>query len=189
MTKVVSTNRPPVLGIVAGAMLVSGALYGGMGLQEATASDLEATSAETSEICAPNDTPAALVEALQNRSSELDARQDALDTRSRELDAAQNELQAKLNELREAKDALAATLAIADQAAEKDLAQLTAVYEAMKPVEAAKLFSEMDPEFAAGFLGRMAPSAAAGILTGLAPDEAYAISAVLAGRNASAPTE
>jgi flagellar motility protein MotE (MotC chaperone) len=47
----------------------------------------------------------------------------------------------------------------------------------------------MDPVFAAGFLGRMRSDAAAAILAGLPPELAYSISVVLAGRNASVPTE
>ena len=71
----------------------------------------------------------------------------------------------------------------------KDVAQLTAVYAAMKPKEAAAVFEEMDPAFAAGFLGRMKPDAAAQIVAGLSPGKAYSISVILAGRNVGTPTE
>jgi flagellar motility protein MotE (MotC chaperone) len=47
----------------------------------------------------------------------------------------------------------------------------------------------MDPGFAAGFLGRMRPDAAAAVLAGMDPAAAYAISAIIAGRNARAPTD
>jgi flagellar motility protein MotE (MotC chaperone) len=79
------------------------------------------------------------------------------------------------------------TLAIADGAAEKDLAKLTAVYEAMRPADAAALFQTMAPEFAAGFLGRMRPEIAAAVLAGMNPGKAYSISVLIAGRNATAP--
>ena len=92
--------------------------------------------------------------------------------------------------VREAAEAkLASTLALADNAAENDLARMTSVYENMKPKEAAALFEEMSPDFAAGFLGRMRPDAAAAIMAGLSAPTAYTVSVVLAGRNASAPTE
>ncbi|MEZ5673973.1 MAG: hypothetical protein R3D81_01625 [Thalassovita sp.] len=80
-------------------------------------------------------------------------------------------------------------MAVADQAAERDIGTLVAVYENMKPKDAAPLFEEMDPNFAAGFLSRMKPEAAAGIMAGLSPNVAYTISVVLAGRNAEAPKE
>ena len=94
-----------------------------------------------------------------------------------------------MSALVEAEQKLAGTMALAESAAEDDLGKLTAVYESMKPKDAAALFSEMQPEFAAGFLGRMRPDAAAQVMTGLSPDVAYSISVVMAGRNASAPTE
>ena len=87
----------------------------------------------------------------------------------------------------EAEQKLAATVAIADQAADKDVTRLVSVYEAMKPKDAARLFAEMDPEFAAGFLAKMRPEAAGAVLAGLDPAKAYAITAHLAGRNALAP--
>jgi flagellar motility protein MotE (MotC chaperone) len=82
---------------------------------------------------------------------------------------------------------LSETLSRADGAAETDLAQLTQVYESMKPKDAAKLFAAMDPEFAAGFLGRMQPASSAAIMSGMPADAAYAVSVLLAGRNAMVP--
>ena len=91
--------------------------------------------------------------------------------------------------LEEAEGILNATIAMAESASQTDVAQLTTVYENMKPKEAAALFEEMSPEFAAGFLGLMRPDVAAAIMTRLAPATAYSFSVVLAGRNANAPTE
>ena len=56
---------------------------------------------------------------------------------------------------------------MADGAAEKDIARMTTVYEAMKPAEAAQIFERMDVAFAAGLLARMRPEAAANVLTGM----------------------
>jgi flagellar motility protein MotE (MotC chaperone) len=78
-------------------------------------------------------------------------------------------------------------LALADGAAEDDLVRLTAVYEAMKPADAAALFQTMAPEFAAGFLGRMRAEAAAAVISGMTPESAYSISVLIAGRNALVP--
>ncbi|KIN65935.1 hypothetical protein Z945_982 [Sulfitobacter noctilucae] len=89
--------------------------------------------------------------------------------------------------LEEAEANLRRTLSLTDGAAEDDLARLTAVYENMKPKDAAALFATMEPDFAAGFLGRMRPDYAAAVMTGLPPDVAYSISVILAGRNANAP--
>ncbi len=94
-----------------------------------------------------------------------------------------------MQELTDAEARLRENLALADGAAEQDLVRLTAVYEAMKPAEAAPLFAAMAPEFAAGFLGRMRPDAAAAILSGMNAEAAYAISVLIAGRNALVPKE
>ena len=47
----------------------------------------------------------------------------------------------------------------------------------------------MAPEFAAGFIGRMRADIAAAIMAGLTPETAYSVSAILAGRNTSAPAQ
>jgi flagellar motility protein MotE (MotC chaperone) len=133
--------------------------------------------------------PAALAEALNTREAELASRETALKDRIAALALAEAAIAQRLDELQTAEAALASTLAIADQAAERDLARLTTVYETMKPKDAAALFETMAPEFAAGFLGRMQPQAAAAIMSGVSAETAYQISLQLAGRNMEAPTE
>jgi len=131
----------------------------------------------------------AVLGALKTRSDVLDGKEAAFADRMAALSLADAEITKRLIELESAENRLAATLALADQAAESDLGRLTAVYESMKPKDAAALFQEMAPGFAAGFLGRMRPDAAAAVMAGLSPQSAYTISVVLAGRNANVPTK
>jgi flagellar motility protein MotE (MotC chaperone) len=133
--------------------------------------------------------PTALLAALNEREAQVRVQEAALADRMAALLMADAAITTRLTELAEAEASLTEVLAIADGAAEQDIARLTAVYEAMKPVDAAALFNAMDPEFAAGFLGRMQPSAAAAVLAGMAPDNAYSISVLIAGRNALAPKD
>ena len=77
-------------------------------------------------------------------------------------------------------------MALADSAAENDLAQLTAIYENVKPKRAAEIFQSMDTTFAAGILGRMSPAQAGEILTLVDAETAYAISVLMAARNMNA---
>ena len=126
---------------------------------------------------------------LSEREAMIEKREVYLRDRAAALSLAETEIRKNLVALEEAEAKLAKTLSIADTAAESDLARLTAVYENMKPKQAATLFEEMPPEFAAGFLGRMRPDAAAAIMAGLESASAYSISVVLAGRNANAPRE
>lgn len=133
--------------------------------------------------------PAALAAALAEREAEIDNRAAVLNDRMAALDLAEQAISTRMAELEASENKLRATLQIADGAAEDDLVRLTAVYEAMKPKDAAALFATMEPEFAAGFLGRMRPEIAALVLSGMKPEKAYTISALIAGRNALAPKE
>lgn len=128
-----------------------------------------------------------LLTALQMREAAVAEREAQLQVRAKSLEVAHKEIERRIEALEAAEQRLSATLALADTAAEDDLARLTAVYENMKPKEAAALFQAMEPEFAAGFLARMRPDSAASIMAGLEPQNAYSISAILAGRNAGAP--
>lgn len=141
------------------------------------------------EMCTPPPELADILESLTQREARVTVLEAELADRERLVALAEEEVRASLTALETAEARLAATIATAQAAAETDLAKLTSVYENMKPAEAAILFGQMDPVFAAGFLGRMRSDAAAAILAGLPPDLAYSISVVLAGRNASVPTE
>lgn len=139
--------------------------------------------------CTTPDDIAVVLTSLNEREGRVAARESALADRMQALSVAETQAQRNLAALEEAESRLSATMARSSTAAEGDLERLTAVYENMKPKEAAPVFAEMDPKFAAGFLGRMRPDVAAAIMAGLEPGTAYAISALLAGRNANAPTE
>ena len=130
---------------------------------------------------------AELLAALQAREAKLKEAEAKAAEREQSQALARSEIERRIAALTEAEQKLAATVAIADQAADKDVTRLVSVYEAMKPKDAARLFAEMDPEFAAGFLAKMRPEAAGAVLAGLDPAKAYAITAHLAGRNALAP--
>lgn len=128
-----------------------------------------------------------LLDALRAREARVAEQESQIEVRTRALQAADAEIAKRLDALEQAEAALRSTIALADGAAEDDLTRLTAVYESMKPKDAAALFETMEPGFAAGFLGRMRPDAAAAVMTGLSPDVAYSISVILAGRNANVP--
>lgn len=128
-----------------------------------------------------------MLKAFQKREERIARIERDMAVRQKALQVADEEIEKRLSALQQAENSLRSMLAIADTAAEDDLATLTAVYENMKPKDVAALFEEMEPGFAAGFLGRMRPDAAAGIMAGLSPQKAYTISVLLAGRNANAP--
>lgn len=133
--------------------------------------------------------PEELVAALSAREERLQVQEAAVADREAALALADETIKVRLEELRAAEEELRATLALADGAAEADISRLVAVYETMKPKDAARLFDAMEADFAAGFLGRMRPDAAAAVMAGMTPEKAYAVSAILAGQNAAVPKE
>ncbi len=130
----------------------------------------------------------ALLGELARQQGFLDQRQAELASLEQSLKFAEEQIARRLGELKAAEAELSRLLSVSETAAEEDLARLTAVYENMKPKQAALLFEQMAPEFAAGFMGRMRADAAALIMAELPAEAAYAISVILAGRNARAPT-
>ena len=188
MTTRAIKRRPTrrVLPVVAGMLFLSALVRLGAGAGQVLAGEGAAAPTEAS---APSQGTAELLAAFKTREERIVAKEAAIGARMQELQAVEAELAAQITALEEAEASLSATLAIAASAAQEDVARLARVYEAMKPQDAAALFGAMDPGFSAGFLGLMRPEAAAAVMTNLDPQVAYAISAVLAGRNALAPTE
>lgn len=125
----------------------------------------------------------AVLEGLSKRQAEIAAQEMSLDKRVEKIEAAERVIKEQFAALQTAEARLRDLLSIASTAAEDDVARLTAVYENMKPKDAATVFEQMQPVFAAGFLARMRPDAAASIMAGLSPQTAYAISVTLAGRH------
>lgn len=175
--------------VVAMLFASSGALRLGSGIGAALAKS-EADPASVADAGAEScEMPSALSEALSLREERVAEQDAALKDRLAALALANAAITTRMEEMKTAEDELKATLALADGAAEEDIARLTAVYQAMKPKDAARLFETMAPEFAAGFLGRMPPEAAAAILSGMSSEAAYGVSVIVAGRNADVPKD
>ncbi len=178
---------------IAAMLALSGLLRlgGGAGTALASVSETVGREAPAQEpaSCTTADDIALVLAALDEREARVAMRETELEARMQALAVAEVQIQRNMTALQEAEIRLSSTMAHASTAAEEDLDRLTAVYENMKPKQAAPVFAAMAPEFAAGFLGRMRPDVAAAILAGLEPEAAYAITALLAGRNADAPTE
>ena len=177
--------------VIIAALLVGSAslrLGGGVGAALALTDDRPAAQvAPPAEACQTPEDMAAMLQALQDREAAVTRREQQLRVRTQALSAAGTEVQRKLDALVAAETRLRDTIALAETASEDDISRLVAVYEAMKPKEAAALFDTMEPAFSAGFIGRMRPEIAAPVLAGMRAETAYSISAILAGRNAAVP--
>ncbi|WP_434289791.1 MotE family protein [Celeribacter sp. SCSIO 80788] len=158
-------------------------------MSELTHGDVAEEHSGAAELCKTDAETSALLEALLKREKDVEERELMLAQKVKAVELARAEVMQNMTALEDAEMRLEATMTRSQSAAEDDLAKLTAVYESMKPKEAAALFEAMSPDFAAGFLGRMRSDAAGAIMAGLTPETAYTISVILAGRNARAPSE
>ena len=187
----IKRRQKHVLTTVAAFFVVSFLMRVGAGIGPALAIAEELT--QTPEAVAPEDTSeqdiSPLLAALQAREARVRERETMIEDRMLALAVAEEEIAKRLSELEAAEQSLTAALATAETANDGDITRLTAVYENMKPADAAGLFEQMDPSFASGFLVRMRPEAAAAIMAGLDPQTAYSVSVIIAGRNANVPTE
>lgn len=175
-------NAVLVLFVLSGLLRFGNAAWGAL-----AAGGHGATEASGSGECVDDEAVLAMMSELEARETRLQEHEASQAARAQAMRAAEGHLEARLAELKAAEAELARTIAIADRGAEDDVSHLVALYESMKPKDAAPLFEEMAPDFAAGFLARMRPDAAAGVLAALDPKTGYAISVLLAGRNADAP--
>lgn len=132
----------------------------------------------------PTDEIGEVLSALREREAQLEEREKSLDAREEVVREGEVELSRQMSEIEAAEGRLREMVNLADKASEQDVQTLVAVYENMRPDEAAPLFEQMPPAFAAGFLASMQPVTAAAVLAAMPPDAAYAVSVVLAGRNA-----
>lgn len=173
-------KRSPVLPIL-GALFCLAAALRVLGSADAL---FAAEGEQRAEVCEAESQE--VIQALELRAAGLDAREQELASKALDLERRANEIAQLSQALSTKKAELESTVAMVNSASENDLAQLAAVYENMKPADAAELFSLMDPVFAAGFIARMRPEVSAEILGNIEPDIAYGLSVVLAGRNAKA---
>ena len=194
MTKRQTDRRMPrqaassTLIVLAGLLCLAGATRLGIGVAEVLAAEDSTARADAPAADPPETDPANLFITLRAREARLEQTESRLAQREAELDAARAEIAAQMQALAEAEQRLLDTLSLTESAAEDDIARLIAVYEHMKPRQAAQMFAQMDVTFAAGFFARLRPDFAGAVMEEFDPGTAYAISAVLAGRNAGAPT-
>ena len=185
-------SRKPVKKRSAGPLLIMAVLFFSSGAVR-VAANLNATETDPITEPSPEQPPEQCLqqEGVEKLMGYIRERQERLVVQDRQisdrmavLQVAEQELQRTLQMVEAAEAKLQSSLAFASRAMNEDLASLIAVYESMKPKEAASLFAAMPPEFAAGCLAQMRSEIAAQIMAGLTPDQAYGISVFIAGRNA-----
>ena len=127
----------------------------------------------------------ALVEELRIREDRIATALAELDNRKAEIAAARATLTAELRRLKPAGGSAGASRTHRQRAVDGDISRLVAVYEAMKPREAAEVLANLPPDFSAELLMRVNPETGARIIAASAPDKAAILTTYMGARSAA----
>jgi flagellar motility protein MotE (MotC chaperone) len=178
--------RKPILSIF-GGMLVLAAAGQVVMLMDGT-SRLTANAKPSEVMAGCTDVPeaVALAETLRERSLRVDAYMQDLERKKAEIASAEKQLTEKLVELRKIKQQLAQRDAGQRQAVDDDIGRLIAVYDQMKPEQAAMVLSNLPPDFAAQILVRVQPETGARIMASVEPGQAAVLTSYMGAIRAKA---
>lgn len=171
--------RKSVLSLLGGVLVLAAAAQAVM-LLDGT-SRLVA-NAEPSELLAGClDVPEAVVlaDTLKDRALRVDRYMQELERKKAEIAFAEKQLTEKLVELRKLKQQRAQHGAGQRQAQSEDIARLIAVYDQMKPEQAAMVLSNLPPDFAAQILARVQPETGARIMASVEPGQAAVLTSYM----------
>ena len=124
----------------------------------------------------------AILESLQKRREQLDARGRDLDMRENLLKAAEQRLEAKVAELRDVEGKVKIAEGNRDQAEAKRFKGIIMMYENMKPKDAARIFNRLDMNILVDVSTKMKPRSMSEILAQMAPEAAERLTVELANR-------
>jgi len=124
---------------------------------------------------------------LAKRRDELDARAKALDDREALLKATEQKIAEQVQQMKQMKAEYEQIKTARDDAAEANLHRLVAVYESMKPKEAARIFETMEAAVLLDVVTRMGERRLAPILAQMSPAQAQALTIAMANRRTVVP--
>lgn len=127
----------------------------------------------------------ALAETLRLRGIAVDRVLADLDRRKDDLAAAEQQLIRRLTALKQAKASVGDARTAHDSGTAAGIERLIAVYDAMKPADAAMILAALPPDFAAEILARVQPDAGARIIARIEPAHAAVLTAHMGSRRLS----
>lgn len=125
----------------------------------------------------------ALAGELRDRALRIERYMSALDARKEDLSRAEATLRERLTELRSHKGSVSDRRQQAGQEVRDDIDRLIAVYDQMKPAEAAVILSNLPADFAAEILMRVQPETGARIIAAVEPQQAALLTAQMGARS------
>jgi flagellar motility protein MotE (MotC chaperone) len=129
----------------------------------------------------------AVLQRLQERRQELEARARELEMREGLLKAAEDRLQARLQELKATEARITAATAEKDQTEKDRLKGLVVMYEAMKAKDAARIFDRLDVKLAVEVATQMNPRKFSEVLAQMSGEAAERLTVELANHDTKAP--
>lgn len=125
----------------------------------------------------------ALAEELRDRALRVERYLEEVDNRESELEVAQDSLRARLTELKAMKAGIRTGNANGKAEIQSDIDRLVAVYDRMKPDEAAAVLTNLPANFAAEILMRVQPETGAKIIAAVEPNKAAVLTTHMGARS------
>lgn len=125
----------------------------------------------------------ALAAELRDRALRIERYMDSIREQKAELATAQANLRKALTELAARKGGVQMRRSTESQAVRDDIDRLVALYDQMKPAEAAAVLTNLPPDFAAEILMRVQPENGARIIASVEPRQAALLTAQMGARS------
>lgn len=129
----------------------------------------------------------ALATELRDRALRIEKYDQALAARKVELEQAEQTLRTRLAELRAVQTGNLNRRTQATGAVQDDINRLVAVYDQMKPADAAAVLTSLPPDFAAEILMRLTPENGARIIASVEPGQAAILTTHMGARSVRKP--
>ena len=130
----------------------------------------------------------AILERLSDRRQQLDARNEELEMRENLLKAAEKRVEARVAELKDLEAKVKTVLDQRDQNELKRFKSIVAMYEAMKPKDAARIFDRLDLKILVDVATQMKPAIMSAIMAQMSPEAAERLTVELAHRASTQQT-
>lgn len=170
-----------------GAVLILIALAGGARFMgERLGLDAHAEGSDLLRGCTDVPEAVALAQRLQTRALRIERYLQDKERQRAEMDQAEARLTQVLNQLASQRNAERPSRpdAAAQKDIDEDIIRLVAVYDQMKPADAAMVISNLPPEFAAELLMRVQPENSARIIASVDPNQAAILTSYMGSRRA-----
>lgn len=125
----------------------------------------------------------ALAEELRDRALRIERYMEAIAAKKAEISEAEASLTRKLVELKGRKSSIQSRRDGATAAIRSDIDRLVAVYDQMKPTEAAEILTNLPADFAAEILMRVQPETGARIIAAVEPRQAALLTTQMGARS------